>query len=194
MSFSSAIAHAGIRVVDLSWGFWGFIGSRGASPLKFQAFQYAFLSAFLEYSAARTPGTQSHRARFEEPVHRQRLALGVQTNISVHPIVDRYRVVSPCIHARQCIGDDVFDTLDVLNGISESGEVFIPTNLSKRHGSLSIEELQCPVIGDDDNFAAQQLIFPAQEALQYGECLLYVIVILRAGPMSYRFHLICVHM
>src|SRR5258708_4275416 len=174
MSFSSAIAHPGVRVVDLSWGFWGFIGSWGASPLKFQAFQYAFLSAFLEYSAARPLGTQLHRARFKEPVHRQRLALRVETNISVHPIVDRYRVISPCIHARQCISDDIFDTLNVLNGISESGEVFIPTNLSKQHGSLSIEELQCPVIGDDDNFAAQHLIFPSQWAPQYGECLLFV--------------------
>src|SRR5258706_14504363 len=174
MSFSSAIAHPGVRVVDLSWGFWGFIGSWGASPLKFQAFQYAFLSAFLEYSAARTLGTQLHRARFKEPVHRQRLALRVQTNISVHPIVDRYRVISPCIHARQCISDDIFDTLNVLNGISESGEVFIPTNLSNKHGSLSIEELQCPVIGDDDNFAAQQLIFAAQEALHYVDRLLFL--------------------
>src|SRR5258706_5618965 len=101
MSFSSAVAHPGVRVVDLSWGFWGFIGSRGAGPLKFQAFQYTFLSAFLEYSAARTPGMQLHRARFEEPVHRQCLALGVQTNISVHPIFDRNRVFSPCLHVRQ---------------------------------------------------------------------------------------------
>src|SRR5258706_16414470 len=99
MSFSSTIAHPSIRVADLSWRFWGFIGSQGAGPLKFQTFQYAFFGTFLEYSTARTLGTQSHRMRFKEPVHQQCLTLRVQTDISVHPIINRYQVVLPCIHA-----------------------------------------------------------------------------------------------